>query len=60
MARKVRSKVGETVKHLFIIGILIFAFIPFYLMLNIFLKDNEQFFQNPWLPSLPKPRPKKP
>ena len=53
MARKVRSKVGETVKHLFIIGILIFAFIPFYLMLNIALKDNEQFFQNPWLPSLP-------
>ena len=53
MARKVRSKVGETVKHLFIIGILIFAFIPFYLMLNISLKDNEQFFQNPWLPSLP-------
>lgn len=52
MARKVRSKVGETVKHLFIIGILIFAFIPFYLMLNISLKDNEQFFQNPWLPSL--------
>jgi probable ABC transporter permease protein yurM len=53
MARKVRSKVGETVKHLFIIGLLIFAFIPFYLMLNISLKDNEQFFQNPWLPSLP-------
>ena len=25
----------------------------FYLMLNISLKDNEQFFQNPWLPSLP-------
>ncbi len=53
MARKVRSKMSETIKHLIIIGVLIFAFIPFYLMLNISLKDNEQFFQNPWVPSLP-------
>ncbi len=53
MARKVRSRTAEIAKHLFIVGILIFAFIPFYLMLNISLKDNEQFFNNPWLPSLP-------
>ena len=53
MARKVRSKTAEFAKHLIIITALIFAFIPFYLMLNISLKDNEQFFQNPWLPSLP-------
>ncbi len=53
MARKVRSKTAEFTKHLIIIAALFFAFIPFYLMLNISLKDNEQFFQNPWLPSLP-------
>ena len=53
MARKVRSRTAEFAKHLIIITALIFAFIPFYLMLNISLKDNEQFFQNPWLPSLP-------
>ena len=53
MARKVRSKTAEFAKHLIIITALIFAFIPFYLMLNISLKDDEQFFQNPRLPSLP-------
>ena len=53
MARKVRSRTAEFFKHLFICVILLFAFIPFYLMLNISLKDNEQFFNNPWLPSLP-------
>ena len=53
MARKVRSLWGEGAKHLFIIIILLFAFIPLYLMFNISLKDNAQFFENPWLPSLP-------
>lgn len=48
MARVVRSKFAEFMKHLFILLILFFAFVPMYLMVNISLKDNQQFALNPW------------
>ena len=53
MARVVRSRFAECMKHLFIVLILFFAFVPLYLMFNISLKDNLQFALNPWLPSYP-------
>ena len=53
MARKVRSKFAESCKHIFLWIIYVFTFIPLYLMLVISLKDNQQFAQNPWLPSAP-------
>lgn len=53
MARVVRSKFVEFWKHVFILIILFFAFVPFYLMLNISLKDNQQFARNPWFPEAP-------
>ena len=34
-------------KHAWILGVLFFAFFPLYMMLNISLKDNAQFFRNP-------------
>lgn len=53
MARVVRSKFVEFWKHVFILIILFFAFVPFYLMLTISLKDNQQFSRNPWFPEPP-------
>lgn len=52
MARK-SSKISEFCKHLFLWGIYAFTFLPLYLMLNISLKDNQQFARNPWLPEAP-------
>jgi ABC-type glycerol-3-phosphate transport system permease component len=43
----------EFFKHVVIIAILFFAFIPLYLMVNISLKNNQQFSQNPWYPEAP-------
>jgi len=53
MARRVRSKLAETCKHLFLWSIFLCTFLPLYLMLNISLKDNSQFARNPWLPEAP-------
>jgi ABC-type glycerol-3-phosphate transport system permease component len=53
MARRVRSKFAEFSKHLYIWVIFAFSFLPLYLMLNISLKDNQQFSRNPWLPEAP-------
>ena len=53
MARVVRSKAAEFLKHLFIWCMLFFAFVPLYLMVNISLKDNRQFARNPWFPEAP-------
>lgn len=53
MARRVRSKISEFFKHAFIWLIFAFSFLPLYLMLNISLKNNEQFARNPWLPEAP-------
>ena len=53
MARVVRSRSAEFFKHLFILVVLFFAFVPMYLMINISLKDNQQFSRNPWFPEAP-------
>jgi ABC-type glycerol-3-phosphate transport system permease component len=53
MSRKVKSKFAETVKHGFLWVIFFFTFLPLYLMLNISLKDNQQFARNPWFPEAP-------
>ncbi len=41
---------GEWKKHAFIWVLLSFELFPFYMMLQICLKDQRQFLQNPWLP----------
>ena len=53
MARVGRSRSAEFFKHLFILVVLFFAFVPMYLMINISLKDNQQFSRNPWFPEAP-------
>lgn len=53
MARVVRSRTVEFFKHVFILLVLFFAFVPMYLMINISLKDNQQFARNPWFPEAP-------
>src|SRR5881296_1332881 len=44
------SKPREAIKHLVIWFVLFFAFVPFYLMAVISVKDNDQFTANPFLP----------
>lgn len=41
---------GEWIKHLVILGMLGIELLPFYMMLQISVKDNTTFFQNPWVP----------
>ena len=48
-----RSPLCVVLRHFFILGILGLAFFPIYLMINISLKNNEQFTRNPWLPEAP-------
>lgn len=52
MAQKI-SKPKEALKHALIWFVLFFAFLPFYLMLVISVKSNEQFTSNPFLPDSP-------
>lgn len=48
-----KKPMTEFGKHAVVMGILLFAFIPLYLMVEISLKDNEQFAMNPWYPEAP-------
>ena len=41
------NKFAEFLKHLFLLLVLFLAFLPMLLMVNISLKDNAQFAQNP-------------
>jgi len=43
----------EIAKHTLILFVLVFAFLPLYVMLVISLKDNSQFIRSPMLPTLP-------
>ena len=52
-ARTFRGRTAELVKHAFILAVLVFAFFPLYMMFNIALKTNKQFYHQPWLPTLP-------
>ncbi len=47
------QKSHEIAKHVLILGVLLFAFFPLYVMLVISLKDNTQFVQNPFFPTFP-------
>ena len=47
------EKFKEIPKHAFIWLLLLFAFYPMYVMLNISFKTNVEFMENPWLPSFP-------
>lgn len=40
-------------KHLGILLILGFELLPFYMMIQMSMKDNETFMQNPWFPVMP-------
>ena len=48
-----QKKKLEWVKHLIVIGVLCIELLPFYMMLQISVKDNTTFIQNPWLPPNP-------
>lgn len=48
MKHQTRLRFKEYSKHLILIGVLMFTFIPFALMLMISLKTNDQFTANPW------------
>jgi multiple sugar transport system permease protein len=47
MARRI-SPTKETIKHLAMAFVLVFAFFPFYLMVVVSFKDNTQFLNNPF------------
>ena len=47
------NKTAEVVKHAFILLVLASAFFPLYLMINISLKTNKQFYSNQWTPETP-------
>ncbi len=49
-----RNTLGaETAKHTFIWLVLACSLFPLYMIFNISLKSNKQFFNQPWLPTLP-------
>ena len=45
--------IAETAKHTFIWLILASSLFPLYMIFNISLKSNKQFFNQPWLPTFP-------
>jgi ABC-type glycerol-3-phosphate transport system permease component len=48
MKHQTRLRFKEYSKHLILIGVLAFTFVPFALMLMISFKTNDQFIANPW------------
>jgi ABC-type glycerol-3-phosphate transport system permease component len=48
-----KSHRNEILKHAFIIFLLLLVFVPFYLMITISFKNNQQFATNPWYPQAP-------
>lgn len=50
VGRKQRS---DWLKHLFILLLLGLELFPFYMMMQISMKDNEMFLSNTWLPAAP-------
>ncbi len=52
-SKSARGRMAEVVKHLFVLGVLVFAFFPLYMMLSISFKTNQAFFRNPWVPTFP-------
>lgn len=52
-SKSARGRTAEVVKHVFVLLVLVFAFYPLYMMLNISMKDNKQFYHDPWWPTWP-------
>ncbi len=48
LSKKAKKGTKETIKHILIWFVLFFAFFPFYIMVVISFKNNDQFVQNPW------------
>lgn len=46
-----RARRTEIVKHAFILLVLVFAFFPLYMMVNVSTKTNAEFFRAPFRPS---------
>jgi ABC-type glycerol-3-phosphate transport system permease component len=53
IGKKKQYFISESVKHLFIWLVLGFSLFPLYMVFNISFKDNTQFYNQPWLPTLP-------
>lgn len=51
--RCAKQHTAEAAKHAALLGVLIAAFFPLYLMGVISLKDNAQFASSPWFPEAP-------
>jgi multiple sugar transport system permease protein len=47
-AHQASQRRRELVKHLLLLAVLFFTFVPFVLMLVISMKSNDQFMNNPW------------
>jgi len=50
----VGRKASDLPKHVLIWLVLGLELLPFYMMIQISLKNNKMFFENTWLPALPK------
>lgn len=53
MSRTFENPVARFLKHAYLWVMLALVFLPFYIMLVISLKDNTQFYQQPWVPTWP-------
>jgi ABC-type glycerol-3-phosphate transport system permease component len=51
--RTAGGRLVEAGKHAAILAVLVFAFFPLYMMLNISFKTNRQFYRQPWVPTAP-------
>jgi multiple sugar transport system permease protein len=45
-----QTRNAEFLKHAFVLLVLMAAFYPLYMMVNISTKTNKEFYQNPWYP----------
>ncbi len=53
MSRISEGPVARVLKHGYLWVMLALVFMPFYVMLVISFKDNAQFYNRPWVPTLP-------
>lgn len=44
---------SDVLKHVLILTLLALEVLPFYMMMQVSVKDNRAFLDNPWLPNLP-------
>src|SRR5438128_11893366 len=48
-----RSRGSDFTKHLLVMALLAIRLFPFYMMMQISVKDNRTFLANAWLPTAP-------